>query len=352
LEPPGNRHFWFKRHLHWALALALIPLVISFLTDEPEKPIRTRLIETLKDATPEERQAILQRLDLTKSLDEALSLLPEDRLTGAYLARSSNDHWKMAGAAVVVYLVFLMVLAAGGVARLWEVLGISILSATLGGSFLLLVQWLGSWTQDVYRSAGGIAILDDILSLIHFSYSGAFAPESSFFLSFLGFTLGVGICQEIVKALPVFWYSSTTRDSNWREPFLWGLASGTGFGIAESLVYSREFYNGVAAPHIYLILFVSCVALQAIWTGSVAILVYRHRDSLQFDMFHASSMFEWIVPVLYAVVVPVLLHGLYDTCLKKELYGFAALIAVASFGYLGFLLRAPERRPGTRPATS
>lgn len=349
--PPGNLYLQFKRHLHWALALALIPLVISFLTDEPEKPIRTRLIETLSDATPEERQAIVARLEFAKSLDDVFSLLPEERLNGAYLPRSSNAHWLMAGATAVVYLSFLMLLASGSGIKRLELVGVGLLTATIGVGFLLLVQWLASLTQGFYVMGGGVmGVIFYILKFINFSYTAAFHPETGFLLSFLGFTLGVGLCEEIVKALPVFSYSD--RSANWRGLFLWGLASGIGFGIAESILYSAEFYNGVAGSHIYLIRFVSCVALHAIWTGSVAIWVSRNRDTLQFDMLHASSVFEWLLPALFAVTVPVVLHGLYDTCVKKELYGFAALIAVASFAYLGFLLRAPEPRDPTRPGTT
>jgi len=36
------------------------------------------------------------------------------------------------------------------------------------------------------------------------------------------------------------------------------------------------------------------------------------------------------------VAVPMILHGLYDTLLKREMNGIALLVALASFGYLAF----------------
>ena len=37
------------------------------------------------------------------------------------------------------------------------------------------------------------------------------------------------------------------------------------------------------------------------------------------------------------LAVPMALHGLYDTCLKKDQNGLALLVAFASFGFLAFL---------------
>jgi hypothetical protein len=45
---------------------------------------------------------------------------------------------------------------------------------------------------------------------------------------------------------------------------LWGMASGIGFGIAEGIMYSGRYYNGVAGADIHYVRFLSCVALHAI----------------------------------------------------------------------------------------
>jgi RsiW-degrading membrane proteinase PrsW (M82 family) len=141
------------------------------------------------------------------------------------------------------------------------------------------------------------------------------------------------LCEEFVKAIPLFWHRATDNGKTWRSMLIWGLASGAGFGIAEGIMYSGRYYNGVATVETYLVRFLSCVALHSIWTGSAAILLYIRRD--MFD--NVENWYEWIFPIIFVIGVPMVLHGLYDTCLKKEMNGVALLVAFASFGYLAFL---------------
>ncbi|HTU27208.1 MAG TPA: PrsW family glutamic-type intramembrane protease, partial [Pirellulales bacterium] len=173
-----------------------------------------------------------------------------------------------------------------------------------------------------------------ILKFIAFSYSAALDPENGFWLSFLGYTLGVGLCEEFVKSIPLLYYRDSESGSRWRGLMIAGLASGAGFGIAEGIMYSSEYYNGVDSGQIYLVRFLSCVALHAIWTGSVAISIHERRDSFA----GLGGVRDWIVPWLMVIAVPATLHGLYDTCLKKDSNGYALLVAFASFGYLAFVL--------------
>ena len=42
--------------------------------------------------------------------------------------------------------------------------------------------------------------------------------------------------------------------------------------------------------------------------------------------------------------VPMILHGLYDTLLKKDMHMYALLSAIASFAYLAFLIEWAKRR--------
>jgi hypothetical protein len=84
---------------------------------------------------------------------------------------------------------------------------------------------------------------------------------------------------------------------------------------------------------VYVIRFISCVALHAIWSGSAAILLYVRRDMFE----NLEHWYDWTFPTIFVIAVPAILHGLYDTCLKKDMNGFALLTAFASFGYLAFL---------------
>src|SRR5262249_20877134 len=157
-------------------------------------------------------------------------------------------------------------------------------------------------------------------------------PENGFFLSFIGYTCGVGLCEEVVKALPLFWIYRRGTEQTWRGAFLWGLASGAGFGIAEAIMYSGRYYNGIHGPEIYLVRFISCVALHALWTGSVGITLNQRQHLIQEDI----SWYEYIPRVVLIVGVPVILHGLYDTFLKKDINAGALAVAIGSFLWLAF----------------
>ena len=62
----------------------------------------------------------------------------------------------------------------------------------------------------------------------------------------------------------------------WRGACLLGLASGIGFGVSEGIMYSSTQYNGWSGSDIYIVRFVSCVALHAMWAASVGIAIARN----------------------------------------------------------------------------
>ena len=287
-------------------------------------------------ADPANADKLAKAMDLEPTLDEIFAPLPGERLSGAFLARSSIAHWFMAAAATIAYMAFFMFLAADGSAKPREVLAVGLFTSTIGVGFLLVVQFVATALQG-YLPIGFniVTLIIYLLKLIALSYNAAADPENGFFASFVGFTLGVGLCEELVKSIPLFWFRDTMRGPAWRGLFIWGMASGAGFGIAEGIIYSSTYYNGISGPGIYLVRFLSCVALHAIWSGSVAVFLYERRDS--FDQ--CDFWYQWIQPTLIVLAVPAVLHGLYDTCLKKDFNGTALVVALASFGYLAFLFR-------------
>ncbi len=326
------------RHLHWLLVLALVPLALSLLQkaseeDDPE----SRLIDTLKSATPQERERVarvVQALEKGEgSPDDLFDALPNGKLNGAFLPRHTWLHWAFGLGAAVLFLAFFLGLASDGSAQAKHLLGIGLFTATLGILFLFIVQWAADWTQGHWFVGRSILIVVFYLvKFIGFSYRAALDPENGFLLSFLGYTCGVGLCEEVCKALPLLVRYHSPTDQSWRGAFLWGLASGAAFGIAEGILYSSQDYNGVHGPGIYVVRFISCVALHAVWTGSVAITINQNRELLQAP----EQWFEYFLPVLRVVAVPMVLHGLYDTLLKKELTAVALVVALASFAFLAF----------------
>ena len=328
-DPP----LW-RRHLHWLLVLAMIPLAASLLTADDGLETRKRIIDTLRFASPEVQARFNSPDDSGATLDDLINMLPEQRFRGAFLSRSTYAHWGMALVATILFLVFFMFLASDGSAEPMHVLSVGLFTAVFGVGFLLLLQTIASFTHGRIMVGGSIlTLVFYVLKFIAFSYSAASDPENGFVLSFLGYTFGVGLCEELVKTVPLFWHREEARGKNWRSIFIWGLASGAGFGIAEGILYSSRYYNGIGGPGIYVVRFLSCVALHSIWSGSVAITLYLRRDMFDgIDSWHG-----WIGPLLFVIGVPMVLHGLYDTCLKRDLNAVALLVAVASFGWLAYL---------------
>ena len=113
-----------------------------------------------------------------------------------------------------------------------------------------------------------------------------------------------------------------------------GLASGVGFGVSEGITYSSDFYNGYQTGGIYVVRFVSCVALHAIWSASVGITLYNRRAYIT----HMAGWADWGKELVIVVAVPMVLHGLYDTMLKKEMNGSALVTAVVSFAFMAWLI--------------
>jgi RsiW-degrading membrane proteinase PrsW (M82 family) len=331
-EPP----LWL-RHLHWLLILALLPLTLSLLQGVEKEESKGRLKETLDKATPEEQKRIVRIIEQLQGEhgdpETLFSAFPDQRLAGAFLPRKTWMHWGFAVASALLFMTFILLLASHDTANPRSILTMGLFTATAGIAVLLLFQLLANWSQGVWLTGGSVVVLIFyVIKLIGFSYQAAIDPGNGFFLSFIGYTFGVGFCEEVVKALPLLWYYRAPNGQSWRGAFIWGLASGAGFGIAEGVMYSANYYNGVSGPGIYAVRFISCVALHALWTGSVGITLNQHQKLVQEDI----SWYEYFFR-LYAIVgVPMVLHGLYDTMLKKDMNTWALLVAVASFLFLAF----------------
>jgi RsiW-degrading membrane proteinase PrsW (M82 family) len=204
----------------------------------------------------------------------------------------------------------------------------------------LAVITQGLWIQ----GTGTFTVIFYILKFIGYSYRSALDPDSNFVLSFLGFTCGVGLCEELCKALPLIWYYRHCDTLSWRSACRWGLATGAGFGISEGITYASDFYNGLSTGNIYVVRFISCVALHAVWSASVGIALYKTQHLIQGDM----RWYDYCLPLLRVIAVPMVLHGLYDTLLKMELREMALLTAVVSFAWLAWqieTLREQENAP-------
>jgi RsiW-degrading membrane proteinase PrsW (M82 family) len=317
----------WREHLHWVLLAALLPLAISTLFQGPPRAERTQ--EMFR-----EHPEIAQRLEQAQSEDEFFAALPDQRLPGAHLPHNTWIHWAYAALSATLFFgVFTLAFPnedAGPPRLFWT----GIATGTVGILLLLGFQWVALFTQGFnVRGRGIVVLLFYIVKFIGFSYRAALDPENGFALSFMGFTSGVGLCEELCKALPIVLFLRGSQNVSWKAACVVGLASGVGFGVSEGITYSADSYNGIATGMTYLVRFASCVALHATWAGAVALLMYSNQDYLgEFDWGNAGNF------VLHYLSIAMVLHGLYDTLLKKDHELWALAIAAISFGWLAWLV--------------
>jgi RsiW-degrading membrane proteinase PrsW (M82 family) len=321
-----------REYAYLLLVFALVPLIFSLLGKEEKLDLPERIEQTLKKATPEQLAKAIPVLNKeTTSLDEVISALPDARLEGAHLSRDTVTHWVYAGIATVGFLLFIMLFFSVERANPLHLLGIGLFTGTVGIVFLLAVQFCSQVRLGMrLRVPWPLLIVLLILWFIGWSYDSAERDDSNFLLSAIGFTFGVGLCEEFTKAIPLFFYFQRDASMGWRGACLWGLASGIGFGVSEGIMYSSRYYNGIGGVDIYIVRFISCVALHAMWSASVGIAIARKLD----DYEQVTDVAGFGLFMLRIIAVPMLLHGFYDTLLKKEMNVWALLVALISFAWL------------------
>jgi RsiW-degrading membrane proteinase PrsW (M82 family) len=334
------------------LFVALLPLAWSLLGGKDDAG-EERLSRTIGQLPPEVQQRI-HRVQIAiaegKADEDALFLeLPGNRLEGAHLARHTFIHYLYALLSAGAFLGLARWMVPGKHGRPLSVVLSGVFTATVGIVFLLVVQFIAELSQyfNFVSGSGIITLFFWIIKGIGFSYRAALDPDTGFIASFLGFTFGVGLCEEMCKAIPLIVYYRVREKTNRRESFAWGFASGAGFGVAEGIMYSASYYNGVAYLDTYLVRFLSCVALHATWTGSVALFMHKFRANYHRGLNAA----EVVLTTLFLVAVPTVLHGLYDAALKKDMDLVALVVGLASFGWLAWCAK-PARRRGEAMGTA
>lgn len=318
--PPKTRGRW-RDHTHWFLLLALIPLIID---------------TGVEIAAGRDDSDIVREVE---SDEDGMPIGVRYSSKNAFLPRDSKLHWLFALVSAGIFATALALFNDDRKLQTWKLLLIGLATGTVGIFLLLAFQFVAFiFAGRIFIPRGIIGLVIFLISLIGFSYYCALDPEMGFVPSFFGFVFGVGLCEELVKAIPIVIYLKNAEYSRWRVAMLVGLASGIGFGVSEGITYSGDMYNGLVGPSIYLVRFFSCVALHSIWAGSVGVLMHHDQETL-FDDFDLASAGMFIVKYLSVAMV---LHGLYDVLLKQQLPWAALLVALASFGWLAFLVRRSE----------
>ena len=320
-----------RSFLPYLFSVTLIPLAFTLFTKSDDVEVR---LQRTFESNPE----VVERLKKSEitSDEDLFDALPEHRLEGAFLPKDTWVHWGLAALAAGVLWGAILVLYPLGNATSGQLWKIGLFTGTLGILMLIGIQYVAEWTQGmIIVGRGLLTILFYILKFIGFSYRAALDPENGFILSMLGFTFGVGLCEELCKALPLIWHFRRKATLDMSGAVAWGLATGIGFGISEGIMYSSDFYNGVSTSGIYVVRFVSCVALHAVWSAATAVFIYRRQQDLR----DVDSWWGWPIPVLKILAVSMILHGLYDTLLKRDLEVWAILTAAASFAWFFWFVR-------------
>lgn len=302
--------------------------------DDEQNDVEQRLLKTIA-AQPEMADQIAE----ATTDAQLFAMLPGGRLAGAHLPHETWVHWLYALAAATVFIGLIFALFDLGTAPFWKLVAVMLVTSTLGILSLIAFQYTAEATQGVWVRGRGVGVIFFyIVKFIGFSYRAALDPEYGFLMSMMGFTFGVGLCEELSKVLPAVGVLGEKSRWDWKAACCLGLASGVGFGVAEGIMYSSDYYNGVAYGDIYLIRFISCVGLHAIWAAAAAIMAA--------EKIREEGAREWgdlVSAALLAIAVPAVLHGLYDTLLKREMPGYALVVAVASFAWLAFVIERLAR---------
>lgn len=231
------------RFVYLVLLVALVPLGVSTFRGGDDDDVSERLQRTLESLGESE-----ENLSEPSSVDEFFNRMPGHRIEGAALAHDSWMHWSFALASSIVFFPLILAIFPCKKAEVPGILLVGLFSATIGIVLLLVVQWIADWTQGrLYMGRSILVVFFYIAKFIGFSYWAALDPENGFIMSCFGFTLGVGLCEEICKALPLLYRYRAVRELSLKSACLWGLASVAGFGISEGITQSSDFYNGIKA---------------------------------------------------------------------------------------------------------
>ncbi|BAY10980.1 PrsW family intramembrane metalloprotease [Calothrix sp. NIES-2098] len=176
----------------------------------------------------------------------------------------------------------------------------------------------------------GIPLLLFIQKVPVFSFLYA-ATDWGFIPRLIGFVLGVGVLEEVCKALPIYLFF--VRVGKLSDPLtlaFYGTMSGLGFAISEGVVYSVVYAFGLVKGDIdfgaYVltntIRFVCLPLFHAIWAGIVG----------YFLGLASINPSRQVAIIVIGIAIAAILHGLYDTFSG----GFLGL-AVMAFSILLFV---------------
>ena len=238
-----------------------------------------------------------------------------------FLPKETWWHYGMAFCSATIFLGLIHITFRGSRLPFWNLVYCAAVVGTIGVALLLTFQWLAEWAvaHEVSNSnwmVAGLKVIGHANRVVQ--HSGSLPLP----LVLFGFVVGIGLCEEACKA------SFVEMPNDWRTACKQGLACGVGFGVAEGLYYSGKVYNGEAGMETYVVRFMACVALHALLSGGVAI-----------SLAHSShGLWKSKATFVKVLLVPMLIHGLYDTFATFGMKQPADLCVGSSFAWLLILI--------------
>lgn len=147
--------------------------------------------------------------------------------------------------------------------------------------------------------------------------------SNSFYNRIIGYIFGVGIFEELIKLIPVYFFIKYSKAPLLPQTVVfYGLISGIGFGVFEGVVYqisvnskldySTSFFMNIAR-------LTSLPFLHAVWSGISSYFI-------AFFFLYPTKRYAML---LLAIVIPAILHGLYDVFTWSLIGLFIAYLGVA-----------------------
>ncbi len=305
----------------WILLLTLVPLLVLGISPGADW-------DSQVNATLTAQPDLFDTIEPNTPRAELLSHVPGGKLLGAHLSYRSSQQWNYGLASIAGFVPIVLLLFRARWQQLPQLL-IAVVFTALAGLLLLGgVRWLADLAHERWTDVGNVFWM--FFYIVRFaaqSYRGVMDSEVGLVSAWFAFTVGVSLCEAMLTITPVYAALKTRDDVDWHAAMLWGLASGVGMGVAEAIVYAADFDNGTAEMHVYLVRFMSCVALQAVWCGAGGILLWAAQG-----VFDESLVFyEWAFAVGRILLMPIVLHGLFDTLLRRGFVGGALLVSLLSF---------------------
>jgi len=164
-----------------------------------------------------------------------------------------------------------------------------------------------------------------------------------------GGVFGVGVSEELVKAIPLLWIFVRNREPGTvREITYLGCVSGFAFGVSESVYYSVNYAQTVVSGGMYLRDYV-VVQLTRLITLPLLHAVYS-GIAAQFIALGVESVRMRRALIFAGLAIAALLHGLYDAFASTVFAFVAAVGAVLIF--IAYIRSIEDMRNSVREAAA